>query len=290
MGFRIVNKISLNSVVSRIAIEAPAVAKRTKPGQFVVIRVDEKGERIPLTVASKDVTKGVITIIVQALGKTTKKLSSLKKGDQILDLIGPLGKPTDFGKIGKTVFVGGGVGIAEILPVLGYAKAQGNHIVSILGARTKELLILVEEIKLLSDEVILVTDDGSFGEKGNVLGPLERTLQAVKPDLCYAVGPDIMMRAVSDLTRKDKIRTIVSLDANMIDATGMCGTCRVKVGDKILFTCVDGPEFDGHLIHWDAFLKRQKRFSKEERLADELYTKEHPCQRQNAKNRTQNKG
>ena len=277
MGYKIVNKESLNSVTERVDIEAPLVAKKAKAGQFVVLRLDEKGERIPLTVASKNPVGGIISIIFQVVGKTTKKLSCLKKDDEILDLIGPLGRPTGFGDAGEVIFVGGGVGIAEILPVIKYAGENKNHITSILGARTKELLILEDKIRPLSDNIFLTTDDGSHGEKGLVTLPLQRLLEKDKFNLCYTVGPDIMMRAVSEVTKKYNLKTIVSLDANMVDATGMCGTCRVTVGNKTKFACVDGPEFDGHEVDFDEFMKRQVRFKEEEMRSLNIFEKECKC-------------
>jgi len=256
-------------------IEAPLIAEGARAGQFVMLRVDKKGERIPLTVVKKDRKRGVITIIFQEAGKTTKKLASLKKGDEISDLTGPLGRQTSFGKAGKVVFVGGGVGVAEILPVIEYAKAHENSITAIIGARTKNFVILEKEIKDAVGAVTVTTDDGTHGRKGFVTDSLKEMLDREKFDLCYCVGPDIMMRAVSNLTKGYGLKTLVSLDANMVDATGMCGTCRVTVGGEIKFTCVDGPEFDGHRVDWDEFLTRQKRFEREEKRSLEKYN--HHC-------------
>lgn len=259
----------------KLVVEAPVVAPAAKAGQFVVVKIDEKGERIPLTINDSDPEKGTITIILQAVGKTTKQLCAVEKGEAIMDLLGPLGKPTDFGKAGKVILVGGGVGIAEILPIAKYAKANGNFVLTIIGTRTKEFIILEDELIEHSDKLIITTDDGSYGERSLVTGPLREELEKDRFDLCYAVGPDIMMKAVSEVTRICNLKTIVSLDANMVDATGMCATCRVTVGGATKFACVDGPEFDGHLVDWDNFMKRQKRFAGEEKRALELFESRH---------------
>ena len=275
MGYRILEKTKLNQIIWKMVLEAPFIARRVKAGQFVIVKIDEKGERIPLTINDKDVVKGTITIIFQEAGVTTKRLGCLKKGDTISDLLGPLGKETDFANVGKIVLVAGGVGIAEILPIAKYAKEQGNYILTIIGGRTKDLLILEEEIKKYSDKLIATTDDGSYGVHGLVLHPLREAITAGIFNLCYCVGPDIMMKAVSEMTKPCGLKTLVSLDANMVDATGMCGTCRVTVGGKTQFVCVDGPEFDGHLVDWDGFLKRQKRFVEEEKQAAEYFQMQH---------------
>ena len=277
MAFKIVNKVRLNSVTTLFDIEAPLIAKEARAGQFVVLHIREINERIPLTIVKKNPEKGIITIIVQEVGKTTKELALLKAQDTICDLIGPLGKHTDFGKIGKVLFVGGGVGVAEILPVVEYAKANGNNITVIIGAKTKELIILEDELRKQTSQLIITTDDGSYGRGGLVTLPLEELLKKEAFDLVYCVGPDIMMRKVSDLTKQHHTKTLVSLDANMVDATGMCGTCRVSVGGEVKFTCVDGPEFDGHLVDWDGFMKRQKRFKEEEKISLDLYNKRCRC-------------
>ncbi len=279
MAFRIIRKEPLNSVTSLFEIEAPLIAKEARAGQFVVLHIGQINERIPLTVVKKNPKKGIITIISQEAGKTTKELALLKAGDTISDLIGPLGKQTDFGKIGKVLFVGGGVGVAEILPVVEYAKGNGNDIAVIIGARTKELIILEDELREQTSRFIVTTDDGSYGKKGLVTLPLEELLKKETFDLVYCVGPDIMMKKVSGLTKQYGTKTLVSLDANMVDATGMCGTCRVTVGGEVKFTCVDGPEFDGHLVDWDGFMKRQKRFKEEEKISLDLYNKKCRCKK-----------
>ncbi len=270
---KIIKKEKLNSVTIRFAIEAEHIAKKAEPGQFVIIHLDEKAERIPLTVCDSDKSKGLISIIFQEVGKTTKKLAALGKGDEILNIAGPLGRPTVVSKQGRIIFVGGGIGIAELYPVARLSKENGNKNTTIIGARTKELLILDEEVKKVSDEFFVTTDDGSSGEKGLVTRPLNKLLKKEKFDLCYCVGPDVMMRAVCDVTKKYNLKTVVSLDANMVDATGMCGTCRVTVGDKTKFACVDGPEFDGHEVDFDEFMKRQSRFKEEEMWSLKVFEK-----------------
>lgn len=275
MAYKILEKKKLNSVIWKIVLEATCIAKGARAGQFVIIKIDEKGERIPLTINDSDPKSGTIAIIFQEAGATTKKLGCLKAGDALSDMLGPLGRPTDFGRIGRVVLVAGGVGIAEILPIAKYAKASGNFVLTIIGSRTAELLILEEELKNHSDDLVVATDDGSRGTKGLVTRPLGNILSKEKFDLCYCVGPDIMMRAVSETTRPHGLKTLVSLDANMVDATGMCGTCRVTVGGKTRFVCVDGPEFDGHLVDWDGFMKRQTRFGAEEKRSLEFFASGH---------------
>jgi ferredoxin--NADP+ reductase len=266
----------LNSLHTLFEIEAPLIAKRAKPGQFIMVRISEKSERIPLTIAQQNGARGTITIISQKVGKTTAEFASLTQADAISDIIGPLGKPTDFGTVGKIVVIGGGVGVAEILPVVAYAKHQGNDVSVIIGARTRELIILEDALRTFTERLVVTTDDGSYGRKGLVTLPLKELLEAESFDLVYCVGPDSMMRAVCVLTKEYDLKTLVSLDANMVDATGMCGTCRVLVGGETKFTCVDGPEFDGHLVDWDGFLKRQKRFADKEKLSLDRYER-HRC-------------
>lgn len=275
MPHKIIEKTRLNSVIWKAVVEAPLVARNAKAGQFVIIKIDEKGERIPLTINDSDPKKGTIAIIFQEVGTTSKRLGLLKKGDLISDLLGPLGRATDFGKIGKVVLVAGGVGIAEILPIAKYAKQCGNIVFTIIGGRTRELVILEKELREYSDNLIVTTDDGSYGIKGLVIDPLREFLSVEQLNLCYCVGPDIMMKAVSEVTKACGLKTLVSLDANMVDATGMCGTCRVMVGQEVKFVCVDGPEFDGHLVDWDGFLKRQKRFVEEEKKSLEYFESKH---------------
>lgn len=275
MPYKILKKTKLNSLMWNIVIDAPLIACNAKAGQFVIVRIDELGERIPLTINNSDNKKGTITIIFQEAGATTKRMGCLKEGAVIKDVLGPLGRATNFGKVGKIVLVAGGVGIAEILPIAKYAKASGNTIFTIIGGRTKELVILEKEIKEYSDKIFITTNDGSYGIKGLVIDPLREFMSKEALDLCYCVGPDIMMKAVCEATKTCGVKTLVSLDANMVDATGMCGTCRVMVGGEVKFVCVDGPEFDGHLVDWDLFLKRQKRFAVEENRALENFGSMH---------------
>jgi NAD(P)H-flavin reductase len=271
--YRIVEKERLNPIIHKIVIEAPRIAKNAKAGQFVIVIADEKGERIPLTIYGRDKEKGTITIIFQEAGKTTKTLASLKASDSLANIAGPLGRPTSVGKTGKMVTIGGGVGIAELVPIAKHSKEEGNELTIIVGAKSKELLILEEELRNLTERLFITTDDGSYGEKGIVTAPLKRLLEKEKFDLAYCVGPDIMMQNVCFVTKDFGLKTIVSLDANMVDATGMCGTCRVMVGGETRFACVDGPEFDGHKVDFVEFMERQKRFKAEERISLDNFEK-----------------
>jgi len=256
--------------VHRVVIEAPFVAPKRKAGHFVIVRVVEGGERIPLTLVDSDAEAGTITLIVQAVGKTTRLLCSLRARDAVADVLGPLGNPTPLER-GPVACVGGGVGAAELLPIARALRSAGAEVHGVLGARTRDLLILEPEMRAVSDSLIVATDDGSRGHKGLVTGPLverldERSIQAV-----YAIGPLPMMRAVAEATRPRGIRTWVSLNAIMVDGTGMCGGCRVTVGGKMRFACVDGPEFDGHEVDFDELIRRSRMYVEEERRADELY-------------------
>lgn len=281
--FKIVSRLDLAQTVKKIEIEAPEIAKKILPGQFIMLRVDEPGERIPLTVVEKNPEKGTITLIFQEIGRTTKKLSALKIGESILNLVGPLGHPTEIKKYGTVVVIGGGVGVAEILPVARGYRSAGNKIIGIIGARTKELVILEKEMHESCDELHVTTDDGSYGEKGFVSDILKRILtnhlitpacqvsagrqSPNHPDLVYAIGPLPMMKVVTEVTRPYQIKTIVSLNPIMVDGTGMCGSCRLEVGGETKLSCCDGPEFDGHLVNWDLIILRNKRFLEEEKTA-----------------------
>jgi ferredoxin--NADP+ reductase len=266
--FRTISNQTIARGINKMEILAPHIAKKVLAGQFVMLRVDEKGERIPLTIADSSTRKGTITIIFQIVGLTTKKLGGIKEGNAILDLAGPLGRATEIKKYGTIILVGGGVGIAEMYPVAKAFKGAGNRIISILGVRTKELLILENELRKVSDEICITTDDGSYGKRGLVTEVLGQIIKKEKVDLVYAIGPVIMMKAVSELTRPYKIHTIVSLNSIMVDGTGMCGSCRVKVDEKSKFACVDGPEFDGHLVDFDELSKRLKLFIDLEKVAN----------------------
>lgn len=269
--FKIVNKTDLAAVIKKIVVEAEEIAKKALPGQFVMLRVDEQGERIPLTIVEKNVHKGTITLIFQELGRTTKKLSAFQVGESILDIAGPLGHPTEVKKYGTVIAIGGGVGCAEILPVAKAYRSGDNRVIGIIGARTKELLILEKEMRESCDELYVTTDDGSYGEKGFVSDVLSKhiNISTYQPiNLVYAIGPLPMMRVVTEVTRPYQIKTIVSLNPIMVDGTGMCGSCRLEVGKETKLGCVDGPEFDGHLVNWDLLILRNKRFLEEEKIAD----------------------
>jgi len=263
--------VSSEVKITRMEILSPELAKKAKPGQFVALMVGKNGERIPLTVVDTDKDKGTITLIFQEAGLTTRLLGKLNPGDSLFALTGPMGHASEIKNYGKVILVGGGVGIAEIYPVAKALKAAGNHIVTILGARTKELLILEKELKSVSSEIFMVTDDGSYGRKGFTTDILEELLKKEKYDLVYAVGPISMMRKVAGFTKNYKVKTIVSLNALMVDATGMCGGCRVNVAGKTKFSCVDGPEFDAALIDWDTLDKRNRVYQKQEKHICNLY-------------------
>ena len=271
--FKILSNHIIAPEIRKIEIYAPEIAKRAKAGQFVVIRVDERGERIPLTLVDWNPNKGSITLVFQEVGVTTKKLGRVKKGEYILDVIGPLGNPTEVKNYGTIVGVGGGVGNACLLPVMREFKRAGNYTVSMIGARTSELLILEDELSEVSDELYIATDDGSRGYKGFVTDLLKRFLERRRPDLVYAVGPTIMMKVVSSITKPYGVKTIVSLNPIMVDGTGMCGACRVIVGGKLRFACIDGPEFDGHQVNFDALMNRLRMYKEEEELALSLLEK-----------------
>lgn len=265
--FEILEKKILAPGVKLIKVKAPLISQKALAGQFVVIRVYDKGERIPLTIADKDEKEGSITIVFQEVGKTTKLLGKLEKGEYILDVVGPLGKPSDIDKYGVVIGVGGGVGIAALFPILKALKSYGNYVISIIGGRSKEFVIFKDEIENIVDEAYITTDDGTLGRKGLVTDVLKELLEVRKIDRIWAVGPTIMMKVVSDVTRPYNVPTIVSLNPIMVDGTGMCGGCRVTVDGKIKFTCVDGPEFDGHLVDFDELLLRLKTYKEEEMLA-----------------------
>lgn len=249
----------------RMSISAPEIASKARPGQFVVLMVSEKGERVPLTIVESDTAGGAIVIIFQEAGLTTSLLGKMETGDSLYALVGPLGHATDIKKYGRVILVGGGVGIAEIYPVARALKDKGNHVTIVLGARTKGLLILEDELKKVADEFYVATDDGSYGRKGFTTDILGELLDKNKYDLVYAVGPIPMMRRCADVTRKSGTPTMVSLNALMVDATGMCGCCRVTVGGKTFFSCVDGPEFDAHRVDWDELAKRNRIYEGKEK-------------------------
>ena len=261
---KIVSKEHFSANVVKLEVEAPLIARSRKAGHFVIVKVGEKGERIPLTIAGADTTKGTITLVIQAVGGSSKKICELNAGDYITDLVGPLGQATHIEKVGTVVCAGGGVGVAPLLPIVEAFHKAGNRVIVVLAARTKELVILEEQMRANSDEVIVMTDDGSYGTKGLVTNGVESVINREKVDLCVTIGPAVMMKFVSALTKKYEIPTVASLNTIMVDGTGMCGACRITVGGKTKFVCVDGPEFDGHLIDWDLAMKRQQMYKTEE--------------------------
>ena len=253
---KIVAKEYFSEKVVKFVVEAPLIAKARKAGHFVIVRVGEKGERIPLTIAAADVKAGTITLVVQAVGKSSSKLCALNPGDYITDVVGPLGRATHIEKFGTVVCCGGGVGCAPLLPIVAAMKEAGNRVITVLAARTKELIILEKQMREYSDEVIIMTDDGSYGNKGLVTQVVEAVINLEKVDLCVSIGPAVMMKFVSLLTRKYDIPTVASLNTIMVDGTGMCGACRITVDGKIRFVCIDGPEFDAHQVDFDEMLMR----------------------------------
>ena len=248
-----------------MTIQAPDIAAKARAGQFVVLMVKEEGERVPLTIVQADPAKGAIVLIAQEAGLTTRLLAGVHAGDSLHSIVGPLGHPTEIKKYGKVILVGGGVGIAEIYPVARALKNAGNHVISIIGSRTKELLILERELREASSECIVMSDDGSYGRKGFVTEALKELLEKSKADMVYAVGPIPMMRAVSNVTKSFGVVTLVSLNAIMVDGTGMCGCCRVTVAGKVRFSCVDGPEFDAAQVDWQELLNRNSIYTEKEK-------------------------
>ena len=278
MSNKIISKEQLSENVFTIEVEAALIAKSRKPGQFVIISIsNEYGERIPLTIAGADKEKGTIRLIWQKLGKTTAELADLNAGDDLAYVFGPLGLPTHIENFGKVICVGGGIGNAPMLPIARALKDAGNTIISILGARTKELLILEDEFAEISDELIITTDDGSYGRKALVTEPLKEHCELnPKPDKVFVIGPAIMMKFCCETTKKYNVPTLVSLNTIMIDGTGMCGGCRVEIDGKSKFVCVDGPEFNGHLVNFDLMLKRLNAYKDLEQEAYDQYIK-HKC-------------
>lgn len=269
---KIIQKSRLAEDIYLFVVEAPKIAKKRRAGNFVIVRANESGERIPLTIVDSDIEQGTITLIVQSVGKTTRLLNSLYPGDALADVIGPLGHPTPIENAGTVVCIGGGVGAAEVLPIAKAAKAAGNQVISILGARSKGLLILEEEMRRASDELYVVTDDGSYARRGVVTDPLIDLIeQERKLDTVYAIGPAPMMQAVAKSTEPHKIKTYVSLNPVMIDGTGMCGGCRVTVGGKTRFACVDGPEFDAHQVDFDILISRNRAHHEQEQASLERF-------------------
>ncbi len=256
-------------------LAAPLISRKAQPGQFVIIRLHDKGERIPLSLADINPVDGTISLIVMAVGKTTTELSHYGAGDEILDLCGPLGMPTHIEKVGKVLLVGGGFGVAPVYPIARAFKAAGNAVTVIMGARSKDLLIYEQDMQGVCNKVLVTTDDGSKGIKGVVTTALKQELESGGAGLVMAVGPAIMMKFVCDTTRPFNVKTVVSLNPIMIDGTGMCGGCRVLVGGETKFACTDGPEFDGHLVDWDVLMNRQKTYRSEEKESFETWKQRH---------------
>lgn len=278
--YKILVKQQLAPSVQLFEVEAPLIARKAQPGQFVILRINEDGERIPLTIADFNRETGSITLIFQEVGATTVELGKLNQGDFILDLVGPLGKATHIKKLGTIVCVGGGIGIAPVYPIARGMKEAGNEVISIIGARSKDILIYEEEMEAVSDELIITTDDGSKGRKCLVTVPLKELLDSDKNiSLVVAIGPVIMMKFVAETTRPYGVPTVVSLNPIMVDGTGMCGGCRVSVGNENKFACVDGPEFDGHKVDFDVLMSRQRMYKPQEKQQsdDVVATKECEC-------------
>lgn len=264
--YKILVKQELAPSVKLFEVEAPLIARKAQAGQFVILRIDADGERVPLTIADFNREKGTVTIIFQEVGASTKLLGQLEAGETILDLVGPLGQPTHVENFGTVVCVGGGIGIAPVYPIARAMKEAGNKVISIIGARSEDILIYEEEMASVSDELIIMTDDGSKGRKGLVTAPLKELLDGnSSPDLVVAIGPVIMMKFVAETTRPYGVHTVVSLNPIMVDGTGMCGGCRVAVGNENKFACVDGPEFDAHQVDFDNLMSRQRMYKRQEK-------------------------
>lgn len=257
---KIIAKENLSEKVVRFEVEAPLIAKSRRAGHFVMVRVGKKGERVPYTIASANTEMGTITLVVQRVGKSSEKLCLLEVGEFITDMVGPLGKATHVEKFGTVVCAGGGVGVAPMLPIMETMKKSGNRVVSVIAARSKELIFLEEQVHEHSDDVVVMTDDGSYGKKGLITAGVEKVIQREKVDLCVTIGPAIMMKFVAELTRKYNVPTMASLNTIMVDGTGMCGACRVTVGGETRFVCIDGPEFDAHQVDFDEMLMRLKAY------------------------------
>lgn len=259
--FKIIDKEHFSEHVVKFEVEAPEIARSRRPGHFVIVRVGDGGERIPLTIAASDSVRGTITLVVQEVGVSTRKICALNVGDCFTDIVGPLGQATHIGKVGTVVCCGGGVGVAPLLPIVRAMKEAGNRVVTILAARTAELVILRDQVAPYSDEVIVMTDDGSLGRRGLVTEGLEDVINREKVDQVVAIGPAVMMKFVAKLTKKYEIPTMVSLNTIMVDGTGMCGACRVTVDGKTRFVCIDGPEFDAHKVDFDEMIMRLRSYN-----------------------------
>jgi NAD(P)H-flavin reductase len=269
--YKIIGKEVLSQDVVKLVIECRTVAVSRKAGQFVIVKLGEEGERIPLTIADADSSAGTITLIIQRVGATSSKLCDLNEGDGITDLVGPLGRPTEVKKVGTVIAAGGGVGIAPMYPIARAYKEAGNKLIVVLAARNKDLIILEKEMRAFADEVVVWTDDGSYGNKGLVTQGIEEIIKREKVDECIAIGPAIMMKFVALLTKKYNVHTVASLNTIMVDGTGMCGACRISVGGRTKFVCVDGPEFDAHQVDFEEMLKRLNAYKELETVAYTRY-------------------
>ncbi len=258
---KIVEKEHFSEKVVKLVVEAPLIARSRRPGHFVIVRTGEHGERIPLTIADADIEKGTITLVVQAVGDSSSKICALNAGDYLTDVVGPLGQATHIANVGTVVCCGGGVGVAPLLPIIKAMKQAGNRVISVLAARTKDLIILEEQVREYSDEVIIMTDDGSYGTKGLVTNGIESVIQRETVNQVVTIGPAIMMKFVALLTKKYEIPTVCSLNTIMVDGTGMCGACRITVDGKTKFVCIDGPEFDAHKVNFDEMLMRLRSYN-----------------------------
>lgn len=276
--FAIEEKKELAAGIKQFIVKSPEIARVAKPGQFVILRINESGERIPLTIADFDREKGSLSLIFQEVGRSTYEMGKMEAGDYILDLVGPLGKASHIEKIGRVVCVGGGVGVAPVYPITRALKQAGNEIISIIGARSSKHLILKKEMEAVSDRLYITTDDGSEGQKGFVSDVLRQIIENEKIEQVIAIGPLVMMKAVAEATRLAGIKTIVSLNPIMVDGTGMCGACRVAVGGETKFACVDGPEFDGHQVDWELAEMRAGMFIAQEKQAMEGFCTGGECQ------------
>ena len=268
---KIIAKEQFSAAVTKLVVEAPLIARARRAGHFVIVRCGDKGERIPLTIADADPVAGTITLVVQAVGDSTRKICALNPGDALTDVVGPLGKATHIEKFGTVLCCGGGVGVAPLLPIIRAMKAAGNRVVSVLAGRSRDLIILEDEVRASSDDVIIMTDDGSYGQQGLVTVGVEQVLQREHVDRCITIGPAVMMKFVSLLTLKYNVPTEASLNAIMVDGTGMCGACRVTVGGKTKFACVDGPEFDGHEVDFAELRRRLGAFRAQEQQSMDLF-------------------